>query len=289
MIEHPNSIIIFTDNYRVFNLIRQCGAKCRSTAGTEPPTRSMKPRFQITACCESDKGLARSHNEDTCLVNDADRYFLVADGMGGAAAGEVASALFRDTVVELFSATPRHCLTGESVDELIGECFQTAHARIQAHADEHPAHKGLGCTAELLVCQGDRIAIGHVGDSRTYRLRHSRLEQLTTDHSFVQEQADLGIITAEQAENHRLKNLILRVVGSGEKLDVDMIGSDVVAGDIFLLCSDGLTAMVSPAQIEEILSYEMDPEIKATLLIDQANFNGGSDNITVLLVQFTSP
>jgi protein phosphatase len=249
----------------------------------------MKPLFQINACCESDKGLVRSYNEDACLVNKQDRYFLVADGMGGAAAGEVASALFRDTVVELFASTPGHHMSDESLNELIVECFQTAHSRILCHAEAEPAHKGLGCTAELLVFQNDHVVVGHVGDSRTYRLRDQKLEQLTTDHSFVQKQADLGIITQEQAENHELKNLLLRVVGSTETLEVDMIGSGVQAGDIFMLCSDGLSSMVTAAQIEEILSYELEPEIKATMLVDQANENGGRDNISVVLIQFTAP
>ena len=198
----------------------------------------MKPAFQISACCESDRGLVRSYNEDACLVNNEDGYFLVADGMGGEAAGELASAFFRDTVVELFSTTPRHNLNDASLNELVIECFESAHERILSHVDQEPSHKGMGCTAELLVFQNDRITIGHVGDSRTYRLRNSELVQLTTDHSFVQEQADLGIISQKQVDNHALKNLILRVVGSSEKLEVDMLGSNVLPGDIFLLCTD---------------------------------------------------
>jgi len=247
----------------------------------------MKPDFQISACCESDKGLVRSYNEDTCLVNNEDSYFLVADGMGGAAAGETASALFRDTVVELFSITPTHSLTNDSVNELIVKCFDSAHARILSHVDQQPAHKGMGCTAELLVYQNSHIIVGHVGDSRTYRLRDSELVQLTTDHSFVQKQADLGLITKEQAQTHAMKNLILRAVGSGEKLEVDIIGSDVKQGDLFLLCTDGLSSMVTKRQLSEILSYDMVPEIKATMLIDQANYNGGKDNISVVLIEFT--
>ena len=249
----------------------------------------MKPSFQISACCESDRGLVRSYNEDACLVNNEDGYFLVADGMGGEAAGELASAFFRDTVVELFSSTPKHCLTDDSLNELVVECFQSAHERILSHVDQEPSHKGMGCTAELLVFQNNRIVIGHVGDSRTYRLRNSELVQLTTDHSFVQEQADLGIISQEQVDNHALKNLILRVVGSSEKLKVDMIGSDIEPGDVFLLCTDGLSSMVAKEQLAKILSYEMVPEIKATMLIDQANQNGGKDNITAVLVQFSNP
>ena len=147
----------------------------------------------------------------------------------------------------------------------------------------------MGCTAELLVFQNDSIVIGHVGDSRTYRLRNSELVQLTTDHSFVQEQADLGIISQEQIDNHALKNLILRVVGSSEKLEVDMLGSNVLPGDMFLLCTDGLSSMVTKEQIAEILSHELEPEVKAMMLIDQANHNGGTDNITAVLVQFSRP
>lgn len=249
----------------------------------------MKPSFQISACCESDRGLVRSYNEDVCLVNNEDGYFLVADGMGGEAAGELASAFFRDTVVELFGSAPRHRLTEKALSELIFECFQTAHERILSHVDQEPSHRGMGCTAELLVYHNDRIIIGHVGDSRTYRLRNSELVQLTTDHSFVQEQADLGIISQEQVDNHALKNLILRVIGSSEKLEVDMIGSDIQPGDLFLLCTDGLTSLVAKEQIEEILVHDMIPEIKATMLIDQANYNGGTDNITAVLVEFSTP
>lgn len=248
----------------------------------------MKPLLQISACCESDKGLVRSYNEDTCLVNNEDCYYLVADGMGGAAAGETASGMFRDTVVELFALTPKQRLDDDSLQELINECFQSAHRRMLAHAKQQPADKGMGCTAELLAYRNNSIVIGHVGDSRTYRLRNSRLVQLTTDHSFVQKQAELGLITEEQARTHAMKNLILRAVGSGNRLEVDMICSDVKPGDLFLLCTDGLTSMVSKKEIREILCYELVPEVKMTMLIDQANFNGGRDNVSVVLVEFTA-
>lgn len=209
--------------------------------------------------------------------------------MGGAAAGEMASSLFRDTVIDLFAATPRQCLTCEALHELIVECFQSAHTRILAHVEQEPSHQGMGCTADLLALFNTQVVIGHVGDSRTYRLRNNVLEQLTSDHSFVQEQADLGLISHEQAKNHALKNLILRVVGSSKKLEVDLISSDAAPGDIFLLCTDGLFGMVDDEQIAEILSCEMEAEIKATMLIDQANFRGGKDNISVALIEITPP
>jgi serine/threonine protein phosphatase PrpC len=246
----------------------------------------MQPSFQISACCESDKGLVRSYNEDACLVNNEDCYYLVADGMGGEAAGELASAFFRDTVVELFSSTPRQHLGPDTLKELVIECFQSAHTRILSHVDQQPSHRGMGCTAELLAFRDGQIVIGHVGDSRTYRLRDSELVQLTTDHSLVQEQADLGLISREQARSHPLKNLVLRVVGGGTSLEVDMIGSDVKAGDIFLLCTDGLTSMVADEQVYEILCYDMETQVKAAMLTDLAKFNGGKDNITVTLIEF---
>ena len=249
----------------------------------------MKRPLHLNACCESDKGLVRSYNEDVCLVNDEDGYFLVADGMGGEAAGEVASAFFRDTVVELFSATPKHCLTDDTLSELIVECFQAAHNRILSHIEEEPSHRGMGCTAELLVYHNDQVVLGHVGDSRVYLLRDGTLNQLTTDHSFVQEQTDLGNISQEQAETHALKNLILRVVGSGDRLEVDLIGSQVQAGDIFLLCTDGLSSMVDKEKMTEILSSDLELQIKTTMLIDQANYNGGTDNVTAVLVEFSAP
>lgn len=249
----------------------------------------MNRPLHLSACCESDKGLVRSYNEDVCLVNEEDGYFLAADGMGGEAAGEVASAFFRDTVVELFAATPKHCLTDDTLNELIVECFQVAHDRILAHVEEEPSHQGMGCTAELLVYHNNRVVLGHVGDSRVYLLRDGTLIQLTTDHSFVQEQADLGNISQEQAETHSLKNLILRVVGSGDKLEVDLIGSQVEAGDIFLLCTDGLSSMVDKEQMTDILGSDLDLQVKTTMLIDQANYNGGTDNVTAVLVEFSAP
>lgn len=246
----------------------------------------MKPVFTIKACCESDRGLVRSYNEDTCLVNNEDFYYLVADGMGGEAAGEIASGLFRDTVSELFSATPGRLLGSNALQELVVECFQSANVRILAHVEQEPAHEGMGCTAELLAFRNNHIVIGHVGDSRTYRFRNRELVQLTTDHSLVQEQADLGLINRKQARTHALRNLILRVVGGSADLEVDLIGSDVVPGDIFLLCTDGLTSMVADEQVHDILSRDMEPQVKATMLTDLAKFNGGADNITVALVEF---
>ena len=245
----------------------------------------MAEKLHITACCRTDSGLVRSHNEDVCFVDAKNRCFMVADGMGGAAAGEVASGMMKETVLELFALEKTHSVS--RLRDLVCRCFQTANARMLAHIAEEHSHSGMGCTAELLVF-GDRdFVLGHVGDSRCYRLRKGNLEQLTRDHTLVQMQLDQGLIDREQAERHSMKNVILRAIGTKEELEVDIINGSILPGDIFLLCSDGLTGMVDDKKIQEIMSYDGPPPLKATLLVDQANHSGGKDNISVVLVEVT--
>ena len=243
----------------------------------------MQPIIHTISCCNTDPGLVRSQNEDTCFVNNEDGYFLVADGMGGAAAGEIASALFKNTTVELFSHAPKR--SSDVVQDLIMECFQSANSKILSHVTEVPSHAGMGCTAELFAFHSNGFVLGHVGDSRTYSLSRGRLKQLTKDHTFVQDLQDQGLISREQAKTHSMRNLILRVVGSNEGLEVDIIYGTVLVGDIFLLCTDGLSGMVEDVQIKEILALEGPLDVKATMLIDQANDAGGKDNISVVLIE----
>ncbi|NOR25901.1 MAG: Stp1/IreP family PP2C-type Ser/Thr phosphatase [Desulforhopalus sp.] len=243
----------------------------------------MKSPIHITASCHTDPGLVRSHNEDTCFVNDKQSCFLVADGMGGAAAGEVASGLIKETAQDLFSVE-QECSSSE-LSELIRECFKTANARILAHAAETPSNSGMGCTAELLAFGKNDFVLGHVGDSRTYLLREGCLKQLTRDHTLVQDQEDQGFITREQAKEHALRHIILRVVGNNEELDVDITHGSALPDDIFLLCTDGLTNMVDDENIEKIMAYDVPLALKATMLVDQANYAGGKDNVSVVLIE----
>ena len=159
------------------------------------------------------------------------------------------------------------------------------HVLILSHVKEVPSHAGMGCTAELLAFHNDGFVLGHVGDSRTYSLSKGMLKQLTRDHTFVQEQLDQGLISREQAKTHSMRNLILRVVGSDDGLEVDIIPGTVLFGDIFLLCTDGLSSMVEDVQIKKILALEEPLAVKATMLIDKANNAGGKDNITVVLIE----
>jgi len=237
----------------------------------------------LTSCCQTNRGLVRSINEDSCFADNSRYCFLVADGMGGQAAGELASSIMRETVEEVCSS-PAGRSTSD-LQEMIARCFMKANLRILAHVDEVQSHAGMGCTADLLTFGDKAFVLGHVGDSRCYRLRERKLEQLSRDHSLVQSQLDQGLISKEQAKAHSMKNVLLKVVGVKKELEVDFIYGSVSPGDIFLLCTDGLTGMVDDQKIHEILSYAGPPSLKATMLIDEALYAGGRDNVTVILIE----
>lgn len=228
-------------------------------------------------------GLQRTNNEDTCWADDDEQYYLVADGVGGNAAGEVASRIFLETVQETFASS--FLLDPDDVAVAINQCFYFAHEGILDNVKEHPERKGMGCTAEVLVLIDDTAVIGHVGDSRSYLFRSGKLEQLTDDHSFVFEQVKAGVISPEEAKTHRFRNLILRAVGIEEEVEADVIMRDVEPGDLFLLCTDGLTDLIADSEICEVLLAENDLEVKGNRLIDMANQAGGKDNISVVLVE----
>ena len=231
----------------------------------------------------TDTGLVRSNNEDTFMLDPEMVYCLVADGMGGAAAGEMASLIFAQTTAELFSY-PKPGTEQELVDR-VQTAFRDANDRILDHVASHPEHKGMGCTAELLAFTDTGYVIGHMGDSRTYRLRQGSLKQLTKDHSLVQDQIDQGLITEEQARSHRMRNIILRAVGVRPSPALDTLRGPIFSGDLFLLCSDGLTDLIEDRDILKVLLPDGHIASKADQLVDMANAAGGKDNITVVLAQ----
>lgn len=224
-------------------------------------------------------GCRRKKNEDVCLVDNERQYYLVADGVGGSAAGEIASRIFLESSRAIFEST------AVGVDETVANCFNHAHQTLQAMAAANAEYKGMGCTAELLAINESRAVIGHVGDSRTYLFRNGQLKLLTNDHSFVFEQVKEGFITPEQARTHRMRNVILRAVGVEEHLDTDFIHCDLQTDDMLLLCTDGLTDMVDDQRISDVLSGEGNIQRKTEQLIVDANIAGGKDNITVVLVE----
>ena len=235
---------------------------------------------------KSDVGLKRTNNEDAFVVRQEMNLFVVADGMGGAAAGEVASQLFVETALEVFSTNKEK--SEQEILELVQESFRLANERILKHTIEIPHHQGMGCTAELIAFSDQNYVLGHVGDSRAYLFRKGQLRQMTRDHSLIQDQIDQNLITPDEAKRHSLRNVILRAVGAKETLAVDLIRGKGLPGDLFLLCSDGLTDMVDDPLIQEILSLPTDPVQKVEKLIDLAKSTGGFDNITVVLCEIVS-
>jgi protein phosphatase len=238
---------------------------------------------KIACLGKSDIGLKRSNNEDAFILKPETGIAAVADGMGGAAAGEIASRIFTETAMEVFS-TPDSS-SGQGLFESIQQTFRMANERILNHVKSNPSHQGMGCTAELIAFSNESYILGHVGDSRTYLWRQERLKQLTRDHSLVQEQVDQGLITPEDARRHSLRNVILRAVGISETLAVDFIRGKCQPGDIFLLCSDGLTDMVEDHSVQTILSLPANLFTKVERLVESAKSAGGYDNITVVLCE----
>jgi PPM family protein phosphatase len=232
---------------------------------------------------KTDIGMKRKNNEDVFVLRPDPGMALVADGLGGAASGEVASRIFAETALDVFPAGTM--LSERETPDRVRRAFLQANDRIIAAARENPAHRGMGCTAELMAFRGEDCVLGHAGDSRTYLFRHGRLRQLTRDHSFVQEQVDEGLLTPAEARRHPFRNVILRAVGVDEMLDVDLIREKVLHRDLFLLCSDGLTDMVDDAAIAHVLSLGIDPDRKVDMLVDAALAAGGLDNVTVVLCE----
>lgn len=241
---------------------------------------------EIITFSKSDIGLKRFNNEDAFVAKPEKGLWVVADGMGGAAAGEVASKIFAETAVEVFSETERGA--EKETLELIQRVFQLANERILKRASQNPQYEGMGCTAELMTFSNQKYLLGHVGDSRTYLLREGQLRRLTRDHSFVQDQMDRNLITPAEAKRHSLRHVILRAVGVHETLAVDLIRGRSLPGDLFLLCSDGLTDMVEDITIEDILSLSLDLPLKGEKLIELAKSAGGYDNITLILCEMIS-
>ena len=236
---------------------------------------------RIVCAGKSDVGRKRHNNEDALVVRADLGFVSLADGMGGAASGELASGIFVRSVSEVFEEGGRQ--NEESTVRLVQRAFLRANETIWKEALDNPDLRGMGCTAELLTFEDRSYLLGHVGDSRTYLYRNGKLRRVTKDHSVIQDQLDKGFITPEEARTHSLRNVITRAVGVQETVAVDLIRGRGLAGDLFLLCSDGLSDMITEEKIAEILSLPAGLEERAGRLVEAANSAGGSDNITVAL------
>ncbi|OGS99156.1 MAG: protein phosphatase [Gallionellales bacterium RIFCSPLOWO2_12_FULL_59_22] len=239
-------------------------------------------------------GMVRSHNEDSVAQELACGLVVLADGMGGYNAGEVASGIAVSVVateicqrLESVSPVDRDEASGEELGvALLRDNIRKANASIYHAAQSQPQYAGMGTTIVSGLFYDNRVAVGHVGDSRMYRLRGETLETITRDHSLLQEQIDGGMISVEDARQSRNKNLVTRAVGIDAEVVPEIHLHDVLVGDIYLLCSDGLNDMVEDEDIQSTL-YAMQGNLPLAVeqLIQMANDNGGRDNVSVILVK----
>src|SRR5512133_84718 len=242
-------------------------------------------------CSRTDPGLARENNEDSVAIDEATRLGILADGMGGYNAGEIASGMattfIKSELGRWLSQAGRHANARE-VRRAMEICVDNANRSIFNAANSNPQYSGMGTTLVLGVFQDGRLMLGHIGDSRCYRMRGDELTQITKDHSLLQEQMDAGLITPEQAATSSNKNLVTRALGVEDAVLLEVTEHRVDAGDIYLMCSDGLSEMVDDEGIANILGTDAPLEQKAAQLVDAANANGGRDNISVLMAQATT-
>ncbi|OYV71720.1 MAG: hypothetical protein B7Z72_06320 [Gemmatimonadetes bacterium 21-71-4] len=240
---------------------------------------------RLLHAARTDVGMIRSGNEDSFAVDlsDSRGAFMVADGMGGHAAGEVASEMAVQIVIRELGGVQD--LQASDAGARIGAALKHANRSIHDRTVHETDKQGMGTTASVLLVSGSRYMIGQVGDSRVYLLRDGALVQLTKDHSYVQEQVDLGNLTPEQARYHPYSNVITRCVGASPDVEPDLYAGEVKPGDVFLVASDGLTGMVDDRRLQQLLMARTIPERKVQALIAEANGRGGLDNITAIVVQ----
>jgi protein phosphatase len=243
---------------------------------------------------QSHPGMVRSHNEDSVSFDTPSGLVVLADGMGGYNAGEVASGIAVSVVAteikhQLESVNPedKDAFSGEDTAVvLLRDNVQKANASIFHAAQSQPQYAGMGTTIVAAVFYDDRVAVAHVGDSRMYRLRGELFECITRDHSLLQEQIDSGMISKEDARTSKNKNLVTRAVGIDAEVEAEVHVHDVRVGDIYLLCSDGLNDMVEDEEIGATLQIlKANLPLAANELIQLANDNGGRDNVSVILVK----
>jgi len=241
----------------------------------------------------SDPGMVRSNNEDAVMANPLRGFAVLADGMGGYNAGEVASgmatALLGTELEKAFVERDPSSMdaSGKSWAQVTLEAEMIrVNAAIYQAAQSQPQYAGMGTTLVVAVFHDNRVTVGHIGDSRLYRMRGEDFQQITRDHSLLQEQIEAGIITPEQARHSQNKNLVTRAVGVDPEVLPEIHDHAVLPGDVYLLCSDGLNDMVDDEEIGMTLgALSANLELCATQLIQMANDNGGRDNVSVILVK----
>jgi protein phosphatase len=241
----------------------------------------------------TDIGRKRKHNEDSFMMDLEEGLFVVADGMGGHAAGEVAAKIAVETIGEFIAGTsqkeeatwPFHYNHQWRFNSnRLAVAVEQANEKVMSAVAMQPTLKGMGTTLVAGIFDGSGMSLAHVGDSRAYRLRQGELTRLTDDHSWVHEQIVTGILTEEEAKSHPLKNVVTRALGGGPSVLPELHEYDLVPGDRYLLCSDGLTTMLGDEELSEVLKETPEPQKACQTLVDHANERGGLDNVTVIVV-----
>ncbi len=238
----------------------------------------------LKAFFQTDQGKVRSHNEDSGAVipiSASDVFAVVADGMGGHQAGDVASQMAVHFVKQHLDT---YINEKETSSEIIHSLIEDANKEIYSYAQSHPECRGMGTTVIVLRANRNEVHLGHVGDSRCYRIQGGEITQLTDDHTLVNELVKSGQITAEEAEYHPRKHVVMRALGTDPEVEIDDLTYEWTTGNYLLICSDGLSNKVSTQSIVEVVNGEATIEEKANQLVTMANDAGGEDNITLILL-----
>ena len=252
--------------------------------------------LRISSAAASHPGLRREENEDACCVREDLGLYLVADGMGGHAAGEIASRVAVEAI-EAFIADTRAARATDSWPleydparplgaNRLEMAFRLANRRLRAAVAANNALRGMATTATGLLVDGDAAVVANVGDSRTYLWRAGTLQQITQDHSWVGEQVRAGVLTESAARQHPWRNVVTRALDGREDPEIELSRLEPRAGDRMLLCSDGLSGVISEDALRQIVGRDADLDTVCRTLIEAANAGGGPDNITVVLLQF---
>ena len=257
------------------------------------PLDGMRARF----AGETNVGMKRAHNEDSFFLPESERLAIVADGMGGHASGEVASRMAVDTIAGFFRATqdeqqltwPFKMDRGHRYDvNRMVTAIKLANLKIHEQAQKDPRCHGMGTTVVSTLFLDRALIVGHVGDSRLYRRRDGRFEQITEDHSLLNDYIKIKHLSPEEIANFPHKNVIVRALGMKDSVQVDVHIDNPRMGDIYVLCSDGLSGMVKDQDISDVMVAERDLDVCCDRLISMANKNGGLDNITVVAIRIES-
>jgi protein phosphatase len=236
---------------------------------------------------KTDPGRARNNNEDSVVFDERTHVAVLADGMGGYNAGEVASGMataFIKSELSRWLSEAGATASAIEVRRAIEICVDNANVSIFSAANSNSNYAGMGTTLVVAVFRGSKLFVGHIGDSRCYRVRGGVMVQITKDHSLLQEQIDAGLVTLEQAATSSIKNLVTRALGVDDTVQLEVNEFQVEVGDLYLMCSDGLSDMLSDESIAKIALADVELDQKSTQLIQAANANGGRDNISVLLI-----